>query len=175
MKTKCFAIIAVSLLVSLTAVAQDAPKAELFGGYQYTRLNPNGAGTGFNFNGWNASLTGNANKWFGVTGDFSGIYKSISGVSVKAYTYTFGPTFAVRKSEAVTPFVHALFGGFHASANFAGASTDGFAMMIGGGVDAKLSQHLALRAVQFDWVMLRDSGVTENKNVRVSTGLVFRF
>jgi hypothetical protein len=77
MKTMCFAIIAVSLLFSLIAVAQEAPKAELFGGYQYTRLNPNGAGTGFNFNGWNASLTGNANRWLGVTGDFSGIYKSI--------------------------------------------------------------------------------------------------
>ena len=175
MKTKGLAILAVLILFSLVAVAQDTPKAEVFGGYQYTRLS--GGGTGANFNGWNGALTGNVNKWLGITTDFSGAYKTVSGVSVKQYTYTFGPVISFRSNEKFTPYVHALFGGFHASGSAGGSSvsTNGFAMLIGGGVDAKLTPHLALRAVQFDWMSLHAEGTTENSNVRISTGLVFRF
>src|SRR5690348_14626605 len=49
------------------AAAQAEPKAELFGGYQYTH--PDG---GPSLNGWNGALTGNFNKTFGITADFSG-------------------------------------------------------------------------------------------------------
>jgi len=176
----CFATVAVFSILCIfgsQAKAQDYPKAEVFGGYQYTRINPEGAGTGFNFNGWNAALTGNVNKWFGVTADFSGAYKTISGVSVKGHTYTFGPTLYARQNENFTPFVHALFGGFHGSVGFSGdsASSNGFAMMIGGGLDLKVSSHMAVRAGQFDWVLLHDSGTTEKKNFRYSGGIVFRF
>jgi Outer membrane protein beta-barrel domain len=162
-------------LLLLPAMAADTPKAEVFGGYQYTRVNVEG--TGFNFNGWNASLTGNVNNWFGVTGDFSGAYKTESGVSVKVYTYTFGPTVSLNHEGKVNPFVHALFGGAHLSASLegTGGGTNGFAMEMGGGVDAKLSPHLAFRAVQADWVYYRFQGVGESKNVRLSTGIVFRF
>lgn len=175
MKTKCFAMVVVLVILSLGAVAQDTPKAEVFGGYQYTRLD--GGGSGANFNGWNGALTGNINKWLGVTSDFSGAYKTVSGVSVKQYTFTFGPVLAARHNEKFTPYVHALFGGFHASGSAGGSSisTNGFAMLIGGGVDAKLTPHLALRAVQFDWMSLHAEGSTENNNFRISTGLVFRF
>jgi opacity protein-like surface antigen len=165
------------LLSSLNTFAQDHPKAEVFGGYQYTRVNPEGSGTGFNFNGWNAALTGNVNKWFGITADFSGAYKTISGVSVKAHTYTFGPTIFVRGNENFTPFVHALFGGFHGSAGFQSlsASTNGFAMFVGGGLDVKATDHLALRVGQFDWALLHAEGSSEKKNFRYSGGIVFRF
>jgi hypothetical protein len=163
-------------LFSLLTVAQETPKAEVFGGYQYTRINAGGSGV--NFNGWNASVTGNVNKNFGVAADFSGAYKSEGGASVKIYSYAFGPVLSLNHEGTFNPFVHALFGGAHASASLSGVgsgATNGFTMMMGGGADAKLSPRLAVRLFQADWVYYRFQGVGESKNVRISTGLVFRF
>jgi hypothetical protein len=159
-------------LLTVAAAAQERQKAEVFGGYQYTRI-----GGVLGANGWNAAITGNLNRWFGVTADLSGAYKGVAGVvGANAYTYTFGPTVSAR-GERVTPFAHVLLGGFHASAGFQGlsASTSGFAMMVGGGVDVKLTEHLSARLVQPDWVLWHAEGHTEKKNVRISTGIVFRF
>jgi len=180
---KLFLIFALFGLFLVPLTAEETPKAEIFGGYQYARVNidetidGDSVHEGFNFNGWNASLTGNFNKWFGVAADFSGAYKSIEGVSIKAHTYTFGPVISLNREGTVNPFVHALFGGAHLSAGFGDLSggTNGFAMMMGGGADAKLSPHLAVRVIQADWVYYRFEGVSLNKNVRISTGLVFRF
>ncbi|HEX4541976.1 MAG TPA: hypothetical protein VH114_02320, partial [Candidatus Acidoferrum sp.] len=50
-------------MFSVAAFAQEtgaAPKAEIFGGYQYTRFDG-----GVNANGWNTSVAGNLNNWFG--------------------------------------------------------------------------------------------------------------
>lgn len=159
-------------LFSLPVLAADNPKAEVFGGYQYTRFDGGG-----NANGWNIALTGNVNSWFGVTADFSGAYTSESGISIKNYTYTFGPVVSMRQNRAFTPFAHALFGGDHASASFGGISggDSGFAALVGGGVDFNFSEHLAVRAVQVDWMLLHSSGETSSNNARVSTGIVFKF
>jgi hypothetical protein len=51
----CFVV----LMVSAVA-ANAAPKAEVFGGYQFTHFDG-----GPNMNGWNGALTGNFNNWFG--------------------------------------------------------------------------------------------------------------
>ena len=96
---KLASLILLLWLASLSAAAQDFPKAEIFGGYQLTRLD------GTTLNGWNAALTGNLNHWFGVTGDFSGAYKSQGGVDFRNYTYTFGPTIAARGNETFTPLL----------------------------------------------------------------------
>lgn len=159
--------------MTVPAVAQEYPKAEIFGGYQYTRIGGSG---GLNANGWNAAASGNINRWFGVTGDFSSAYKSVGGANAKAYTYTFGPTLSAR-GKRVTSFAHVLFGGFHASAGFQGLSqsTNGFAMIVGGGVDVKVTPHVAVRLIQPDWIMWRTQGLTEKKNARISSGVVFRF
>ena len=163
-------------LASLAAFAQEGgntPKAEIFGGYQYTRFDG-----GLNANGWNTSLTGNLNNWFGIAADFSGAYKSQNGVSFNNYTYTFGPVISYRHNDKFTPFAHFLAGGNRASASISGVgsgSDNGFAMMFGGGLDVKASQHLALRAVQFDWLSLHSNGASDNNNMRISTGILFRY
>jgi len=162
-------------IFAVTAFAQEmesAPKAEIFGGYQYTRFDG-----GTNANGWDTAVTGNVNHWFGVAGDFSGAYKSQSGVSLHNYTYTFGPVVSLRHNEAFTPFAHFLAGGFRSSASFNGvsASDNGFAMMFGGGVDIKATRRVAVRAFQFDWLSLHSNGASNNNNMRISTGLVFRY
>jgi len=164
-------------LFSLAAFAQEGmqstPKAEIFGGYQYTRFDG-----GLNANGWNTSLTGNLNNWFGVAADFSGAYKSQNGANFNNYTFTFGPVVSYRHNETFTPFVHFLAGGSHASVSVSGvgsSSGNGFAMMFGGGLDVKATRRIALRAVQFDWLSLHSNGATDNNNMRISTGLLLRY
>ncbi len=150
------------LVLGMLSVPAAAQSVEIFGGYQFTHLDPN-----FNANGWNASLTGNFKHVLGITADFSGAYKN----QTKVYTYTFGPVLAARL-PIVQPFVHALFGGMTITD---GASTTGFAMQVGGGLDIGLRKGIGFRLVQADWMSLHFSGNTDNKNVRVSTGLVLKF
>jgi hypothetical protein len=176
-------------LCAVSVMAQEnTPKAEIFGGYQYTRMGV--SSSGFNLNGWNGSVTGNLNKWLGVTADFSGAYKNVSAsasglsasVDFKSYTYTFGPVVSLNHEGAFNPFVHALFGGVRASVSGSAsgfgsmsASENGFAMLMGGGADARLTKHVAVRLVQADWLHYSFSGISGNSNARISTGLVFRF
>jgi len=161
---KILAVLVCSAAWSLTAAGQDHPRGEFFGGYQFTHFDPN-----VNANGWNASITGNLNNWFGVTADFSGAYKN----GGKFHTAMVGPVFSIRKSDKVTPFAHVLVGGTVVSGG--GISTSGFATAIGGGLDVKVSEHVAWRLVQGDWLLFRSGGETDKKNARVSTGIVFRF
>ena len=60
------------------------------------------------------------------------------------------------------------------SAFGAGISENGFAMALGGGVDAKIKDKLAFRVFQADYVMTRIQS-TNQHNARISTGIVLRF
>src|SRR5215510_6064409 len=85
---KHIGLVVLLALFSVVAFAQEsAPKAEIFGGYQYTRFDG-----GTNANGWNTSVTGNLNNWFGIVGDFSGHY--VDGVSL--HLFQVGPKFTYR-------------------------------------------------------------------------------
>jgi hypothetical protein len=150
------------LVLSASCLVAMAQKAEIFGGYQFTHLQP-----AFNANGWNASVTGNFPHVLGITADFSGSYKNNTSV----YTYTVGPVLTARLPVA-QPFVHALFGGITASN---GGSSTGFAMLVGAGLDLGLRKGIGFRVVQADWLSTRFSGETRNRNVRVSTGIVIKF
>ena len=151
-------------IVSLLSVPAAAQRVELFGGYQFTHLQPS-----FNANGWNASITGNFKHVLGITGDFSGAYYQ----GVHTYTYAGGPVLAARL-PIVQPFVHALFGGMTVGGESTN-STSGFAMLLGGGLDVGMRKGIGFRIVQADWISTNFSGTTRNRNVRVSTGLVIKF
>src|SRR5438477_7120578 len=60
-------LLCVMATVFLSAASFAAPKAEVFGGFQYTHFDG-----GPNAGGWNAALTGNFNSWLGIRADFSG-------------------------------------------------------------------------------------------------------
>ncbi|HEY6370043.1 MAG TPA: outer membrane beta-barrel protein [Candidatus Sulfotelmatobacter sp.] len=170
---KFIAVACFLMLFSLAAMAADYPKAEIFGGYQYTHLEG-----GYNGNGFNFALNGNFNDYFGITADFGAAYKSQNGVSLNNYTYTFGPVLSLRANKAYTPFVHALIGGDHATASVSGvgsASGNGYALMAGGGVDFNINRGLAFRAAQADWMLVHSNGSTSSKNLRISTGIVLKF
>jgi hypothetical protein len=164
------------LCCAMVTVAQENKKAEIFGGYQWTSADFGSGSDRQNFNGWNAALTGYMNKNFGITADFSGTYKTESGVSVKSYTYMFGPT--LRAPGKASPFVHALFGGDHESANASGLGSLGgdssFAYAFGGGFDYDVAPSIAVRVAQFDYLGTRFGGENQ-KNFRYSGGIVFKF
>ena len=170
---------ALTIALSVTSFAQtDYTKGEVFGGYQYTRINIGNGVSGENFNGWNAAAQYNWSKAFGVKADFSGAYKNVSGVSLRQHTFLFGPVVSAR-SEKATFFAHALFGGARATADtgssfFGSASDTAFAMALGGGLDYNLNKNFAVRVGQFDYLPTRFGGDTQN-NFRYSTGIVLRF
>lgn len=148
-------------VISLAAMAQENSKVEVFGGYQFTSLD------GWHGNGWNGAANFNIMHGLGLKGDFSGAYNS----GEHFLTYTFGPVVSMHSGK-VAPFAEALFGGAHATAGSIGNS--GMAMLFGGGLDVG-SQRMALRLVQADWMITRFNGFTDKNNVRVSTGVLFRF
>lgn len=185
------------------ASAQEVPRVELFGAFSYA--NGSFGGGRRNLNGWNASATINLNRWFGVEGDFGGLYgggftQTIpitecptpscqpATISFDQYVHTFlgGPRFSYRR-ERITLFTHVLLGGGRLSATTEfsnivlppgfpsrfSSSDSNFVLALGGGVDHAFGRNLAWR-VQADYLQTRFSGGRQD-NLRVSTGVVFRF
>ncbi len=187
-------------VMAIPAAAQETPpKAEAFLGYSYVRANPDASGvSSFNLHGGIGSLTYNVTDSLGLVADFGG-YRvgNINGVDVdgNVFTYLFGPRFTYRRSNRVTPFVQVLFGGARGSAQVAGTpgSQNAFAMTAGGGLDVKVNRYAAVRLIQAEYLLTRfdepNDGVCilivpppagciatrSQNNVRLSTGIVFRF
>jgi hypothetical protein len=176
-------------------------RATIFGGYSYLRNNSNG------FGGWEGQGTFNFNRYLGVTADVSGISGTPFGFSALGFSagtyqrlnnYLFGPTITANLGRSAV-FVHALFGEAHSSLGagigipiIGGISTgitsaNAFAMAFGGGIDIGLTRHLAIRAVQVDYLRtqfnatdalttgLSSSLGNRQNSVRYSSGIVFRF
>jgi hypothetical protein len=162
MMRKLIGVAVLACMTSMLAMAGEGPKPEVYGGYQFTSTDG-----GWHASGWNGGASLNIWKNVGATGDFSGVYSSGQNL----YTYTFGPVVSLPK-HGITPYAHALFGGAHAGAY--GFGDSGMAMMFGGGVDIG-SRKFALRAIQVDWMTLRFNGFTDKNNVRVNTGILYRF
>jgi opacity protein-like surface antigen len=157
-------------------MAQEYPRAEVFGGYSYFHTDD-----GADLHGWNASVSGNLNSWFGLVADFSGHYDSTSSRSeltlpdfpefpfppvltvftakTSIHTFLAGPRFSYRKTERITPFGHVLFGASRrhteseltldvlGRTSFSDNKTS-FAAALGGGLDVELGRNIALRVVK---------------------------
>ena len=181
MKNKTLFVAAMLMFSALPLRAQDAPKAEVFGGFSLLSV---GAPSGFEGNretarGWQASAAYNFHRNVGLVADFGGQYKTLdeegSKVSLRGHEFLFGPRFTAR-TEHANPFFHVLLGGANgrASANSESLSKTVFAAAIGGGLDVNLSDHVALRLVQFDWIPIRPEGEWFRNVVRVGFGIVFK-
>jgi len=185
-------------LATFPVQAQDeAPKAEVFGGYSFAAFETGSGLDRLKLNGWNASVAGNFNRWFGVVADFSGQYGSQASVGRSAHSFLFGPRLSYRGNERVTPFAHALFGAARAQRDQAGPlpprSETAFSLALGGGLDVKAGDRFSFRLAQADYLMTRmkeASGIVcvqsintpcpvtrtgTQHNFRFSTGVVFRF
>lgn len=189
-----------SLVLCAAANAQVPTGGNVFFGYSFE----NAAASSFdlanlgrpNLNGWEASLEGKVFPLLSVVVDFGGHYGSqsyqtplppngtIGTVDVNGHEFTvlFGPRVSVPVGK-FRPFAEALFGAAHINTtstssqvlvdNFMQPSDTSFATALGGGLDYKIIKPIAWR-LQGDYVQTRFFSTTQN-NVRISTGIVFRF
>jgi opacity protein-like surface antigen len=184
--------VAVSLLgfaslFGAAAQAQEGRKPiEVFAGYSYVRDNPaTPRANSFNLNGGNGSVAYNVNDWLSAVADLGGYHNTDvfgSGGSDTLSTFLFGPRVSYRHFGRVTPFGEALFGVAHTGRALLATnnSQNAFAMAIGGGFDYRLSSHFSVRPAEIDYLLTRFNEFTDPRaqsqnNLRVSTGIVFRF
>lgn len=164
----------VALAACAPVAAQETPRAEVFGGYSYA-----GEGT----HGWGAAVNVNINRWLGLVADAGGQYASLDGAGsrerIRTHSILFGPQFSARRRPRLTPFARVLLGASHVNSDATEAGqrfvfTDtSFAAAVGGGLDVKINDRLALRAFQAEYLRTHFFGETQNKG-RLSFGLVLR-
>ena len=163
-----FRFVLLAGFIAAPAVAQEGPRAELFGGYEYLHLNPGGASC----HGFGTNLAYNLNSWVGAVGDF-GVCKETGGSTFHDVNYLFGPRVSYRSSSygKVTPFAQVLFGGQHAAGS--NLAFDSFAMTLGGGADYRYNQHISFRG-QAEYLYTHFGGTRQN-NARIEAGIVYRW
>ena len=192
------ALIAALSCVGTAAAAQDqpVPKWELFGGYSFLYPNadlhvllpggllPVSSPLESNPRGVGGSLTYDFNRWFGLTLDGSthwGSGETTLGKEIDDVGFSnlsFGPKVTFRKTH-VAPFLEALVGD-HRLAPDAFHDINKLGFMFGGGLDFKVSKHVALRLPRVDYVMSSyrygpsaTTGSTDLRGIRAQAGLVF--
>jgi opacity protein-like surface antigen len=179
---KLLLITALMLVLPSLALAQEYPRTEIFGGYSYLRADDDN--DGIDLHGWNASFNQNIVKWAGIKADFSGHYGTVTLVpglrgDLNAHTFLIGPQFTARNNKVAQPYVHALFGvtrtdlNYFTTAGRINQRDSAFAMALGGGLDLRVNDNLAVRLFQTDYLLTRFDSDTQH-NFRVSTGLVLR-
>ena len=173
---KLFILFGFLLFVAGSAKAQGF---EVSGNYQFVRINPGGGVSGSNCQGAAGTAAYNLNNWLGVVGDFGGckVTGLPSGASFHQLNYLFGPRLTYRSYGRFTPYVQSLLGGVHATAGVSGfgsASDSSFGLTIGGGADFAMTRHLAVRAIQVEYLYTRFGGATQY-NVRIQSAIVYRW
>jgi opacity protein-like surface antigen len=190
MKSNVFLLGAI-LALGVMASAQESstPVAEVGLSYSYTRVNPGGTLSSYNANGGYGYAEYNVNKVLGIVAELgANQVGDVSGISLSntTFEYLFGPRFNWRHSR-FTPYVQALVGGERFSNGFNPAATDprlfvsqnNFAAALGGGVDIAVTNHIAVKPIQLEWLTTQLSGPSNlnyvQNNLRYSAGVVFRF
>lgn len=185
-----------AFLVVFLALA-SAPKAysqiELYGGYSHLQLNGTPPNIGSSANGWNGGAYLHLLGPFGAEADYSNHYgvspvfpSNGSTYYVPGFTELYGPRFTLALPK-IHPYVHALFGTVHGTAEtfslspgplpigtFGEVSQNAFGMAFGGGLNVGATRHVWIRLIQVDYIRAQFTNNSQN-DVRVSAGLVFRF
>jgi hypothetical protein len=142
------------------------------------------------FHGIELFAKGNVSRYVGLKASYSFNRKSFdidggtaaTSVDVDADLHQFLGGVEVKdnaKETKVKPFAHVMAGVAHARAKVDSAtvsfteSDNGFAGIVGGGIDFKLSDRVDFRAVQFDYNPIRANGETKH-NYRIGIGFIFR-
>lgn len=146
------------------------------------------ANTSQNFwlQGGSIELGANVYRGWGIAANVTGTHTGsigASGVPLSLVTATFGPRYRWHADRRVSLYGEGLIGeanGFHSVfPATAGSQPDanGFAVQVGGGIDWRLTNHLAVRALDAAWSRTQLPNSTDNvQNVlRLGAGVVWRF
>jgi outer membrane immunogenic protein len=173
-------------LLFCTVLTASAQKIDASVSYELQHSNgPAGACGCFDLQGVRADVSYRLFRGLDIAGEISGAHASNitgSGLDLTLLTYMAGPRYSVRMRNRLKPFVQFLIGGTYGFdstfPNSAGgsASSKSFALSTGGGLDYKLSQHIAVRVVQIDYLgtYLPNNASNKQNNLRVGAGIVFR-
>src|SRR5689334_3961436 len=82
-------VFALCLVSQLSAFAQNAAKAEVFGGFSALTFKPSGATERTTPLGWQAGAEIKVWKFLGAVGDFGGQYKKPEGSTARFYFYEY--------------------------------------------------------------------------------------
>jgi len=198
---KLLGIIALLLFVSLPAMAQiDEPRLEVGGGYAFRDFAPPPAPLPPPAVGSLAPPRVNQNG-FDLTGGFSLSDKLalvVDGDGTRAtdsagdvtwiMSVMGGPRVYPLGRHRIAPFAEFLLGHAYLHIKFGGCAPPGctlndgsFAFSAGGGVDAEITKHLAVRLFEFDYERTTFSAISSpplsdvNNNMKVKVGVLFRF
>ena len=182
--------------LALPALAQEEPSApafEVYAGYALGHLNMGQLASNsqrHHINGWDAQALAHINRWMALTVDYNGYTgtPNVAGIPIdwRIHSVMGGPQIAWRQSR-ITPFAHARFGVTRLNAFAAGDSIvqTNFSMAFGGGVDFAVTQHIAVRAGQLDYLMTRFPSMNlttgnltvpdRQSSLRFSSGVLLRF
>ena len=171
-------LLALGTLLGLSLYAADeSPQADLFLGYSFVRYNSAQTIPSFTSNGGIGTLAWNFNDYIGIEAEFGGYHNgNVNNYQFDSttFSYLFGPRLSWGRSKTVDPYFHTLFGGQYATTSIAAdsilvvnpqaiqpsngrykASTNSFAMAVGGGLDIKLGKSVILRPLQVDYYLTR--------------------
>lgn len=183
-----FATLLVSGMVASAQETAETPQVEVGLNYSFTHVNPGGGLSSYNQNGGFGDVAYNLNRTFGVVADLGGSrIGSTNGIAYDntTFEYLFGPRVNFRHGR-FNPYVQALFGGQRFSNGFlpgatnpaTGTSQNNFAMAFGGGLNVRVTDHIAVRPFQVDYFATQvapgNLSYVQN-NLRYSAGVVLRF
>ncbi|MGA9041056.1 MAG: outer membrane beta-barrel protein [Terriglobales bacterium] len=188
LKTAVFLLLALGFAAMAPgrAVAQSGPRVDVGVDYNYVRTNAPAGGCGcFAMNGGSGWVAFNFSRSLGIVGEIASQHASnisSSGADLTLTSYLAGPRFIWKRTRHFTPFAQLLLGGAHASGTLAPGSSglpgsaNAFAMTAGGGLDIRLTRHIALRAIEADYYLTRfDNGADDHQNnLRIAAGVIIR-
>jgi hypothetical protein len=146
------------------------------------------ANTSQNFwlQGGSIELGANVWKGWGIAADITGSHAGsigASGVPLSLVTATFGPRYRWHADRRLSLYGQGLIGEANGFRSIFPANTgsqpdaNGFAAQVGGGIDYRLSNRFAIRALDAAWSRTQLPNSTDNvqNNLRLGAGVVLRF
>ena len=189
-RSLCLLILVLS--AATMARAQDYPKSEIYGTYSMLITDIDvledetlhGFGIGYQYNfakflGVAAEFTSN----HGASGPFQVPGRIILEVDTRVNAILFGPRVSLR-TRPVTAFGHYLIGSARSKVayeNAPGITNTEFAQAFGGGLDVNVTKNFAIRAGQFDYLVIKSDlplnsgGSSWYRDFRYQAGVVFKF
>jgi hypothetical protein len=124
--------------------------------------------------GWNAGASYRITHVISVIGDLAGDYQKLPGFTAHIYTYTGGARFQTSNTDQhVSPFLQIMLGAGQDNGDGTGNKNHYPVVSPGGGVDAAVGHHAAIR-LRLDFPLYATFGDVY-KGARVSAGLSFPF